>query len=256
MLLPSIKPLAHQRRCFPSDFLSLEPRPMSTPDNAIRRAWITAGSSRLWGTNGTYSSIAYDRLPPLPLTDTSFSWLLSLPDRDYGSTLDSDENELEGLSSIQRELSQLGFELPDEFVTFVTTPDLYSRIPTCTDCHLELSDAVTGLRGFPGCHVVRFMNDSQSCVVWYLLFQPEAPVRVLASGYFIERDIFDAMEYLTDEDTPLAYEDVLSDACICAESFGEFICRFGIENMIWYATHEGDALSAAEEAYLQQAKPV
>ncbi|MBL9131089.1 MAG: hypothetical protein JNG86_07820, partial [Verrucomicrobiaceae bacterium] len=222
---------------------------MSTPDNKIQRAWITAGSSRLWDTQGTYSSVSYDRLPKLPATEMSFSWLVSLPDRDYGSTLDSDSNQLESLPSIQRELSQLGFALPDEFVTFVTTSDLYSRIPTCTDCYLELSDTVTNLPGFPGSHVVRFMNDSQSCVLWYLLFQPTAPVRVLASGYFIERDIFDAMEYLTDEEAPLAYEDVLSDACICAESFGEFICRFGLENMIWFATHEGYALSALEEAY-------
>jgi hypothetical protein len=99
------------------------------------------------------------------------------------------------------------------------------------------------------------MNDSQSCVLWYLLFQPAAPVRVLASGYFIERDIFDAMEYLADEDTPLAYNEVLSDTCICAESFGEFICRFGVENMIWFATHEDAVLSPFEELYLQQAKP-
>jgi hypothetical protein len=181
--------------------------------------------------------------------------LASLPDRDYGSTLDSDDNKLGTLPSIQRELSQLGFELPDEFMTFITTSDLYSRIPTCTDCYLELSDVVTSLPGFPGCHVVRFMNDSQSCVLWYLLFQPAAPVRVLASGYFIERDIFDAMEYLADEDTPLAYNEVLSDTCICAESFGEFICRFGVENMIWFATHEDAVLSPFEELYLQQAKP-
>ncbi len=233
---------------------SAQNKAMTTPDSAIPRSWITAGYSRLWGTKGTYSSVAYERLPSLPAVDASFSWLASVPDRDYSSTLDSDENKLQSLPRIQEELSRLGFALPEDFVTFLGRQDIHGRIPTCTNCYLELSESVTELPGFPGSYVVRFMNDSQCCVLWHLLFQPSSTVRVLASSFFLERDIFDAMEYAADDDQPLAYEDALSDACICAESFGEFICRFGIENMIWFATHDNETLSPVEQRYLDEAK--
>jgi len=226
---------------------------MTIPDSEINRAWITAGTSRLWGTKGTYSSVAYDRLPTLPPVDPSFAWLASVPDRDYRCTLDSDDNKLGSLPAIEAELGRLGYRLPDDFAAFIRKPDIYGRIPSCTACFLEVSDAVAPLPGFPGSYVLRFMNDSQSCVLWYLLFQPSLPVRVLACSYFIERDIFDAMEYLADKDRRLDYRDVLKDSCICAESFGEFMCRFGLENMIWFAIHEEKLLSPVEQRYLDQA---
>ncbi|MGD0253915.1 MAG: hypothetical protein ABSC01_14610 [Verrucomicrobiota bacterium] len=226
---------------------------MTIPDSAIKRAWITAGTSSLWGTKGTYSSVAYERLPSLPPLDPSFAWLASVPDRDYGCTLNSDDNKLGSLPAIETELGRLGFRLPSDFSAFIQNPDIYGRIPSCKACFLEVSDVVTALPGFPGSYVVRFMNDSQCCVLWYLLFQPSLPVRVLACSYFIERVNFDAMEYLADKDRPLDYGDVLKDSCICAESFGEFMCRFGLENMIWFATHENKPLSPVEQGYLNQA---
>lgn len=227
---------------------------MTLPDTEIGRAWITAGANKLWGgTKGTYSSVAYDWLPPLPLADPSFTWLASVPDRDYDCTLDSDDNQLESLTAIETELGRLGFRLPEDFSTFIRKPSIHERIPSCTACFLELSDAVAPLPSFPGSYVVRFMNDSQCCVLWYLLFQPSLPVRVLASTYFIESDIFQAMEYMADEERLLDYSDVLQNSCICAESFSEFICRFGLENMIWFAIYEGKPLSPIEQEYLNQA---
>jgi hypothetical protein len=177
----------------------------------------------------------------------------SVPDRDYDCTLDSGDNKLGSLPAIEAELDRLGYRLPEDFASFIRKPAIYGRIPSCTACFLELSDSVLPLPGFPGCYVVRFMNDSQSCFLWYLLFQPSLPVRVLACSCFIERDIFNAMEYLADEDRPLDYRDVLKDSFICAESFGEFMCRFGLENMIWFATHEDKPLSPVEQGYLDQA---
>jgi hypothetical protein len=168
--------------------------------------------------------------------------------------LDSEDNNLQSLAAIERDLKSLGFRLSEDFLTFIRHANIHGRIPTCTACYLELSEAVAPLPGFPGSYAVRFMNDSQCCVLWYLLFQASGPVRVLANPYFIERDIFDAMEYFADDDTPLDYADAIENACICGESFGEFICRFGIENMIWYATHEQYSLSPIEQAYLDRSR--
>ena len=227
---------------------------MPTPDEAIERHWITAGHSELLGTQGTYSRVEYQRLPALPPIRSPFDWLSELPKRDYSSNLDSDENQIDGFPSIAAELKALGFSIPDDFRVFITRPDIQAQIPTCTDCYLQLPDTVTPLPGWPESYAVRFMNDSQCCVMWYLLFQPNTPVRVLASYYFLEQDTFDAMEYESQVDEPLRYEDVLDDACICAESFGEFIFRFCIENTMWFALYEELSLSPYELAYLHAAK--
>ena len=51
---------------------------MTSPESEINRAWVTAGTSRLWGAKGTYSSVAYDRLLSLPSVDPFFMWLAML----------------------------------------------------------------------------------------------------------------------------------------------------------------------------------
>jgi hypothetical protein len=62
------------------------------------------------------------------------------------------------------------------------------------------------------------------------------------------------MQYEAEEDIPLRYEDVLRESCICAESLGEFIFRFCIENAMWHAIHHKYPLSPLELDYLNQAK--
>jgi hypothetical protein len=227
---------------------------MPIPEDRIERHWITIGYSELWGKEGTYSRIEYQRLPELPTIHSPFDWLSELPQRDYGCTLDSDENEVAGFASIDARIQALGFCIPEDLRLLMTRPDIQAQIPSCTACYLDLRDTVTPLPGWPGSYAMRFMNDSQCCVLWYLLFQPNTPTRVLASHYFLERKIFDAMEYLASADEPLRYENVLDDSCICAESFGEFIFRFCIENTIWFATHDKLPLAPYELAYLQRAK--
>jgi len=227
---------------------------MPIPEEVIARHWITAGSNELWGTQGTYSRVEYSRLPVLPPIRSPFDWLSELPTRSYSCTLDSDDNAIATFAGIEAEIQSLGFCIPEDFRIFVTRPDIQAQVPSCTACYLELSDTVTPLPGWPGSYVLRFMNDSQSCVLWYLLFQPQTPVRVLASSCFLERDIFDAMEYESEMDEPLRYEDILRECFICAGSFGEFIFRFCIENTIWFATHPKVSLAPCELAYLHAAQ--
>jgi hypothetical protein len=147
---------------------------------------------------------------------------------------------LAGFAGIQAEARSLGFHIPDDFEILVKQPEIQARIPTCTACYLELSNAIVPF--------------SQSCVLWYLLFQRDKPVRVMACGCFIERDLFDLMEYQSEVGRPLPYEDVLKDSCICAESFGEFVFRFCIENALWFAMHDKLSLSPCELDYLNHAR--
>ncbi len=233
---------------------------MPLPEETLRREWLTSGTCELWGARGTYTPVEYGRLPALDSSSQAgFGWLCELPERDYGWTLENEENRIGGLKAIEEQVEALGLLLPLDFLLFFTQAELRDRVPSCTACFLELSDEVVPFPGAPGCHALRFMNDSQHCVMWYLLFQPDLPPRVITSGYFIEPDIFEAMGYereaeSDDEIEPLPYENILSDIHICAESFGEFIHRFCIENTIWFATKDKLPLCAAELAYLQVAK--
>jgi hypothetical protein len=226
---------------------------MRIPEESIKREWIISGTNELWGTRGTYSRVAYERLPSPPPLDANFGWLSELPSRDYGCTLDSDDNRIAEFLRLDSDLQSLGFAFPDEFRVFISRTDIQAQIPSCTACYLELSQAVTQLPGYPSSYVVRFMNDSQACELWYLLFQPSVPTRVRANSCFIERDIFDAMQYEKDIDEPLSYDAVLDESCVCSESFGEFIFRFCVENTIWFATHDKLPLAPYERDYLRAA---
>ena len=228
---------------------------MPLPEETLRRDWLTSGTCELWDSAGTYSRVEYGRLPVLDSSShAAFDWLSELPERDYSWTLENEENRIDGLKPIEEQVEALGLLLPLDFLLFFTQAELRDRVPSCTGCFLELSDEVVAFPGSPDCHVLRFMNDSQHCVMWYLLFQPDLPPRVITSSYFIEPEIFEAMGYETVEDETLAYEDIIPDISICAESFGEFIHRFCIENTIWYAMKDEVPLSPAELAYFQAAK--
>jgi len=227
---------------------------MSIPEEVIKHLWFTAGSGVLWDAQGTYTPVEYERLPLLPEVHTPFDWLSGIPKRNYDCTLGSDENKIANVATVSAAVQRLGYNIPEAFRIFITRPDIQAQIPSCTACYLELSEDVVPLPGFPGSYAVRFMNDSQCCVLWYLLFQPDRPIKVLASPYFIEREIFDAMEYQSELDEPLAYGDVLSASCICADSFDEFMFRFHIENAIWFGTHAGFRLAPYEQAYLDSTK--
>ncbi|WP_035615967.1 hypothetical protein [Haloferula sp. BvORR071] len=236
---------------------------MPLPEETLKRHWLTAGSSELWGTRRSYSAIEYERLPPLDSSlRAAFEWLSDLPDRDYFWTLENEENRIDGLKEVEEQIDDLGLLLPLDFLLFFTQAELRNRVPSCTGCFLGLSEEIVPFPDAPGCHALRFMNDSQHCVMWYLLFQPDLPPRVISSEYFIEPDLFEEMDYEwegefdedDDEIEPLPYEEILSDIYICAESFGEFIHRFCIENTIWYALHDELPLAQAELDYINAAK--
>src|SRR5262249_27457680 len=92
--------------------------------------------------------------------------------------------------------------------------------------------------------LLRFLKDSQSCVMWYLHLRSDAAPAVVASDYFFEPDIFEAMEY-----EEVSYEDTFRQALTCASTFTEFLYRFWVENTLWYSLHEGLPLTPLQEEY-------
>jgi hypothetical protein len=221
-------------------------------ESLFRRGWITAGQGELWNCNSTYCTVPYSYLPSMPQATDDLRWLDGVSAElrqliETTSTLSSANNRIANLAAIIERAKHLRLKLPEPFVQFMRQPELQNKVPTCTACFLELSEDLIALGNLPGRVLLRFMNDSQGCVTWYLCLAPDAEPSVVASYYFFDKDIFDAMEY---ED--ISYEGLASAAFVCADSFTEFLFRFWVENTIWCSLAKKVPMSALQEAYRRQ----
>jgi hypothetical protein len=222
---------------------------------AIPRRWFTAATNlEAWGDAGTYKAVPYELLPPLPAwpCDGSFSWLRSAPTSphglDFGERLEAEHSPrsslLERLDRISVEAKKLGLTVPKELVTFLLHPELHERVPSCTACYLDVPTKLVELEGQPG-RLLRFMNDQQCCLLWYVLLEPGGGHAVAAA-----RPLHDAEavgETLEDVSKP-------TDVAVCAPSFEEFMQRFFIENSLWFASSKRTPLTAEQRAYAEAAK--
>ncbi|WP_121159436.1 hypothetical protein [Micromonospora pisi] len=111
--------------------------------------------------------------------------------------------------------------LPEQFVTFMSDPVLRDSVPSCTSCYWEATLPRVPSPVREGAHLVRFLNDQQGVLFWYLHLLPDGDHEILCG----------AGEYDAYEVSP---EDAAGDLIRVAASFDEFIARFWIENLAWY----------------------
>jgi hypothetical protein len=225
---------------------------MNDPKAMFRRAWITAGHSELWNCRGTYCTVPYESLPRVGRATDDLGWLDHVSPElrlviDGTSTLNSSDNQIANWEGVVEKAQSLGLDLPQPFLRFMRDANLQDKVPTCTACFLALSEDFIPIVGAEGHFLLRFVNDSQSCVMWYLCLGREGNTGVVASDYFFEPDIFDAMEY-----EGVKREDLFREALICADTFTEFLYRFWLENTIWYSLHERLPLTPVQEEYRNQ----
>lgn len=222
---------------------------MITTSDRLPRTWFTSGHGALWGCDSTYCSVPYELLPDVSDVSADFAWLDDFPDDFWGySTLASDDNNIGHFDQVVDLAHDHHLTLPAEFVRFMSNHALQAKVPTCTACYLELSNALISLPWDEPSYAIRFMNDSQCCVLWYLILKRDMPAKVVASPYFFDREIFDAMN---DEEEPMDYRDVFANAFVCAQSFLEFIYRFWVENAIWFSQRDNRQLSRRESDYVR-----
>lgn len=212
--------------------------------------WVTAGGSdALWGMDlATYRSIPHDKLPPVLLEGRPFAWLETAPDAEWGLAFDGgyDSSVKDGLGELSRQASKEGLIVPDDFIGFMTNPILHTRVPTCTACYLELPSKLFALPdGEPG-RLLRFMNDQQCCVLWFLHLQPNGRHSVVCA----------APEFSDSAEEGASMEDAmkLHEPMTCAPSFESFMRRFWLENSIWFAAQNQTKLTPEQEAYSRAAK--
>ena len=159
---------------------------MRPEDSPFPAGWWSSSREPLWPLRGTYDLVSFDVLPSLPLDrfDGTFDWLLERTTSGGGLDYSRDEPDSEGLDALpalQSAARALGLQIPQTFIRFVSDPALYRRAPTPCGGSLGFSpNLIEDPSGRDG-RMVRFLNDSQGCVFWYLYLSRTGESCVLGS---------------------------------------------------------------------------
>jgi hypothetical protein len=214
-------------------------------------------ASGWWGTDlgkyracdGTYCFFASESLPPLPALDGSLDWLGPLPEHlDHEMEIHrSYAPEKRGrIDTIAAQAEQLGLTLPLAFLRVMGTNELQERFPSCTACFFTLSERIVPCPAAERGYILRFLNDQQDVLLWYLHLTPGGGHCVVVSPY--ELDTPEDAEELTDQ----GRQNILANTWVCAPTFEAFLYRYWLENTIWFHLNEsGNApLTPEEQRYI------
>ena len=192
---------------------------------------------------GTYGRYEFDRLPPVPFEMRGdFGWLATVPKHNPSIGEEKLAENAKALPVLQNSSTQVGLQLPQPFIKFMTSPALHERIRSNTDCLLDLcSEPVSSPIG--GGYLIRFLADSQGCAFWYLYLTANGSDHAVVSS----PGFYGAEAEQWQEDLPDA-----SEIVFCAESFEVFMCRFWLENEIWFAEYENTSMPDIGRQYIER----
>ena len=221
---------------------------MNADQTPFRAGWWSFDLGKYRACNGTYCFFPYESIPPLDqgLFRGEFQWLAELDaaHRTQQEIYDQDDTPHEQLAprleQLRAHAGQLGLSLPESFLKFMRSGALQDQIPSCTACYFKLGDQIVkspaGDKGF----FLRFLNDQQDCILWYLYLTPAGGHCVVASPMALDEP----------DELPDSAEVIAQHIVYCAPTFEEFIYRFWLENTIWFALNEGGNLTEAQKLYL------
>jgi hypothetical protein len=227
----------------------------TNPWSALQQIWLSVGLPG-FHSETTYQGYQLEKMPAIPIKlDDDLMWLYINGTPRPGNGLDGRDEFAKPLppATVVNLAKELNLPLPASFSQFMTSPDLQSRVRSCTDCYLDPGERIVETIGsIPG-YLMHFLSDSQSCAHWYLHVLPDGRSAVLQSAdlYCYEVENSDWME------NPACRQEridlTMIEAYFCASSFSEFLFRFWIENEIWYVVrdYERRPLTALENAYLE-----
>jgi hypothetical protein len=221
--------------------------PNNTPP--FRTGWWSFDLGRYRPCDSTYCFWPAESLPPLRPLDGTLLWLGPLDPSGDPELARRTAEKRRQLAVVQAEAARLGLRLPDAYLRLMAAPELQDRIPSCTACEFDVPDAIVSAPGSERGFVVRFLNDQQDVLLWYLYLAPGGEERVLCSPY----DLEDVATW-NDGAGPDPHERVrvIANTVLVAPSFEAFIYRFWLENVLWLKVHErgGADFSDEERAYL------
>lgn len=211
--------------------------------------------------DSTYCRFPYESLPPIPALDGTLSWLgqpgwLESPDDSADRQMSQQrvsEEARDEVRNLAAQAERLGVTLPQAFTRLMAAPDLYTRIPEYAGCWFNLFEAQ--LDPYPGSEdgfVVRFLNDQQDCILWYLYVTRQGDEVVLAVGDPYPDAPSNYLERLVrpDWDGPLTDQQrraVLANTYACAPSFETFVYRWWLEATIYMKLNGFDSAPLTEE---------
>lgn len=179
-------------------------------------------------------------LPPLPFPMWGdFVWLAAASEHGHNIIgRVSFAANAEALRRLEVTATQAGVSLPVTFTTFMGSPNLQTRVRSNTDCYLDLSAALIPIPA--GGHLIRFLADSQGCVFWYLFLPPNGSDHAVVCSLTFYGTAVDQRP------------DAAAEFSYVAESFEAFMCRFWLENEVWFADCEGEPMPAVGPEYIER----
>ena len=215
--------------------------------------WIGPGIPGVRDCSATYCETPLKDLPSVQASD-NLKWLEPLPPA-IGAEMkqfrpNARERQLysQNAKAILAQAEELELRLPEAFRELIQSEELQDRFPSATACYFDLPGKIVaapfGLNG----HIIRFLNDQQFCVLWYLYIPAHGAPTVLAS-YPVEGA--DCLEDLNVENAR-AVADAFDATRIAACTFAEFLYRYWIENSVWFKKCHGIDMTLAEVAYTRQ----
>jgi hypothetical protein len=187
---------------------------------------------------GTYGRYSFAELPPLPFAlSGDFGWLREQAAHDEWA-INADGGAEETIALLRGTCERIGLALPESFTRLMSEPALQERVRSSTACYLDLDEAPVPSPTGKG-HLVRFLADQQGCLFWYLYLTEDGTEHAVVCT----DDLFGH-----DSEPPAAPGEIE----FCAESFEAFICRYWLENEIFFAEDEGDAMPAVAAEYIER----
>lgn len=190
---------------------------------------------------GTYGRYEFGGLPPVPFTMSGdLAWLAGQPAHDEWSIGTEPVAELPALIST---CERLGVALPPAFLIFVRTPEMQRRIRSCTACFVDVDAGPVSSPVGDG-YLVRFLADQQGCLYWYLYLTADGRDHAVVCS----PNFYGSTNASTgDDDNGRPHE-----IAFCGESFEAFLCRYWLENEIWFANDENTAMPDVGAEYIRQ----
>jgi hypothetical protein len=221
----------------------------------FKTAWWGTDLGRYRSCDSTYCLYPYESLPPLPPLDGSLTWLGALPS-DVDQQMEAHRNapdERGTLAHIREAADRLGLALPGAFLRLMASAELQDRIPSCTACYFQLSEQITPCPGSEQGYIVRFLNDQQDVLAWYLYLTPAGESCVVVSPYELDGVEEQADAQQSADEREQRIHAIGANTRVCARSFEEFIYRFWLENVLWFKLSDGSqaaSLTMEEQRYL------
>lgn len=220
---------------------------MKSEELPFQTAWMSFEIPGYRACDGTYCFFQYEELPKLDESFMGeFQWLADLDPNYQAAQQIHQQTPADKLGQTLNVLiasaTEMKLSLPPAFVKLMSSPALRDQIPSCTACYFDLPEKIvkdpTGSDGY----LIRFLNDQQDVLFWYLYINDNGQDAVLVSP----------IPFDTEDLEKISRETILNNTGFCGESFESFLYRFWLENTIWFALDDRQNLTNAQERYVKQ----